>query len=60
MLNNKSKRRFVVGMVGISCVTGVLYLLWRNEMLNAWTIILGAAYFYADRVHKEEEKKKHE
>jgi hypothetical protein len=57
MLNNKSKRRFAVGMVGIGCVMATLYLLWRNEMLNAWTIILGAAYFYVDRVHKEEEKK---
>lgn len=50
-------RRFVVYMVGFGCVMAMLVLLWREDFLSFYTVLIGAAYFYIDRVHKKEEDK---
>lgn len=49
-------KRFVIGMVGFGCVLAMLLLLWREDFLSFWTVLIGASYFYVDRVHKEDKE----
>jgi hypothetical protein len=50
-----AKRKvFVIGMVAFGCCLAMLLLLWREEYEAFYTVLIGAAYFYIDRVHKEE------
>jgi hypothetical protein len=51
------QRKFIIGMVAISVILSCLYLLWHEDFAQFWTVVIGAAYFYVDRV---EEKKKEE
>lgn len=49
----ETRRKYVVGMVAIGCILAMLYLLWNQQMNDFYTVLIGAAYFYMDRVYKE-------
>lgn len=52
------KRRFVIGLVAFGCSMAMLYLLWNKQFVDFYTVLIGAAYFYVDRVHQEDEEDK--
>lgn len=48
------ERRFVIAIVALGCGMAMLYLLWNEQFSEFYTVLIGAAYFYFDRVYKDE------
>lgn len=50
------QRRFVIGLVAMGCALAMFYLLWTKQFSEFYTVLIGAAYFYFNRVHEEKGK----
>jgi hypothetical protein len=42
-------------MVAFGCVLAMLYLLWNKQMNEFYTVLIGGAYFWYDRVYEDDE-----
>lgn len=47
--------RFVLFLVAFGCAMAMLYFLWRHQMMDFYTVLIGAAYFYFAREDKKKE-----
>lgn len=50
------RRQSLIYIVAFGCVMAMMVLLWREDFLSFYTVLIGAAYFYLDRVHEKEDK----
>ena len=57
----RSCERFMIGYVAMGCILAMFYLLWTRQMNEFYTVLIGAAYFWFDRVRpsKEDNEDKH-
>jgi hypothetical protein len=51
-----NQRRYLIGIVVIGCALAMLLLLWHEDYSAFWTVLLGAAYLWFDKIEEKEEK----
>lgn len=53
----EKQQRFIIFLVAFGCAIAMLYLLWNKQMNEFYTVLIGGAYFWFDRVRKDDDEK---